>query len=782
MVQAHVLYARGGRLLLALLTIGILLLAGTAQAATYYVATSGNDGSAGTATAPWRTLQYAAGRVQAGDTVIVRAGSYAGFVLGWDFPQNGTAGAPITFSADPGVIITSRNNKTADGINLEGASYITITGFTVNNADGSITRAGIRTVENNHVIIRNNVCDKNGTWGIFTSHSDDLLIEGNVATHAVSQHGIYVSNACVRPVVRGNTIYGNYACGLHMNGDISMGGNGIISEALIENNVIYENGVGGGSAINCDGVINSVFRNNLCYTAHGAGISFYQIDAAAPSTDNLVVNNTIDVASNGKWAIQLHNGSSGNVLFNNIFLNHNTSHGSIHIDDGSSLAGTVSDDNIFIAGSHAVTTDDDSSYLSLVGWQALGYDTHSRTADWSALFLDWTTGNYHLAAGSPAIDAGAATLGGYSAPPVDCTGAARPAGNGFDIGCYEVGGGTVTNLPPTVATPASATPSTVTGKTVALSVLGADDAGEANLTYTWTASAPVTFSANGSNAAKNVTATFTQAGAYTFTATITDVQGLSATSSVTVTVSAVCTTVSVSPATATVAPLGTQQFAAGAKDQFGNALATPAFTWSASGGGAISPSGLFTAGSSAGGPFTVTASAGGVSGTASVTVAAPRTNLARTGTGYRWYGLTFSTSNAHRTAAAGVNDGKLTDVSLHSGDDVANAYEAAGVIWKTAQTVTSVNYINGGYTTGADGVFCADFKLQMTTDGLTWIDVTGWTLAPAYAYNSSAAAGVTYAFTGPAIKARGIRCVGQVHTSPQAPNSWYARVREVQAF
>ena len=82
---------------------------------------------------------------------------------------------------------------------------------------------------------------------------------------------------------------------------------------------------------------------------------------------------------------------------------------------------------------------------------------------------------------------------------------------------------------PTVATAAAAAPATVTGTTTALSVLGADDAGESNLTYTWattgTPPAAVTFSANGSNAAKNTTATFTKAGSYTFQVTITDAGG-----------------------------------------------------------------------------------------------------------------------------------------------------------------------------------------------------------------------------------------------------------------
>jgi hypothetical protein len=97
---------------------------------------------------------------------------------------------------------------------------------------------------------------------------------------------------------------------------------------------------------------------------------------------------------------------------------------------------------------------------------------------------------------------------------------------------------------PTVATAASATPNAAVGITTAtLSVLGADDAGEANLTYTWatvgTPPGAVSFSANGSNAAKSSTVTFTQAGVYEFQCTIRDSGGRAAYSSVTVTRSSV---------------------------------------------------------------------------------------------------------------------------------------------------------------------------------------------------------------------------------------------------
>src|SRR5207253_1469431 len=95
---------------------------------------------------------------------------------------------------------------------------------------------------------------------------------------------------------------------------------------------------------------------------------------------------------------------------------------------------------------------------------------------------------------------------------------------------------TAVNSPPTVATPAAASPNPVTGITTNLSVLGADDGGEANLTYTWATTgnppAAVTFSANGTNAARNVVATLTKAGSYSFQVTIKDQGNLSVTSSV----------------------------------------------------------------------------------------------------------------------------------------------------------------------------------------------------------------------------------------------------------
>ncbi|HEX7507383.1 MAG TPA: malectin domain-containing carbohydrate-binding protein [Polyangia bacterium] len=197
---------------------------------------------------------------------------------------------------------------------------------------------------------------------------------------------------------------------------------------------------------------------------------------------------------------------------------------------------------------------------------------------------------------------------------------------------------TLANGAPTVVTPSAATPNPVTATTAALSVLGDDDGGESSLTYTWAATgtppAAVTFSANGTNAAKNATATFTKAGSYTFQVTIKDQGNLTATSAVAVTVNQTLTTIVVAPTTATVNVSATQQFTATARDQFATALAPqPTFNWSVSGGGTISASGLFTAGTTGGGPYTVTAQNGSVSGTASVTVSSTPTAIYRINAG-----------------------------------------------------------------------------------------------------------------------------------------------------
>jgi parallel beta-helix repeat protein len=402
--------------------LGSVVAPNVARGATYWVSTSGNDGGSGAMGDPWATLQHAADTVAAGDTVIVLPGDYVGFYL----ETSGTMAERITFSAMGGVMIVADNGVTPDGINLEGASYVTLEGFWVVGA----TRAGIRAVQGEFVVLRDNILEDNGRWGILTGFCNDLLIEGNEASGSIDEHGIYVSNSADRPVVRRNRMWGNYANGLHMNGDASLGGDGVIEDALVEENVIYGNGEGGGSGINCDGCQRALIRNNEV-TALASGISLYAIDAAMGSHDNVIVNNTVVVTATGRWAVNIQDASTGNVVHNNILLSEHATRGAIDIS-ADSLPGFASDGNAVI---DRFTVDGGSSVLTLAQWQAqTGQDAGSVViATPLDAFGDPGVFDYHLLPGAAAIDVGLPT----HAPPADIDGVLRPQGAAIDAGAHE---------------------------------------------------------------------------------------------------------------------------------------------------------------------------------------------------------------------------------------------------------------------------------------------------------------------------------------------------------
>ena len=278
---------------------------------------------------------------------------------------------------------------------------------------------------------------------------------------------------------------------------------------------------------------------------------------------------------------------------------------------------------------------------------------------------------------------------------------------GTDSGVWRTPSTTVPNAPPTVAMAASATPNPVAGTGTSLSGLGADDGGEANLAYTWattgTPPAAVTFSPNGTNAAKATTASFTKAGSYTLQVTVRDQPGLTATSTVAVTVNQTLTSIALAPASATIGSLASQQFVATARDQFATNLATqPTFNWTVSGGGTIDANGLFTATVASGGPYTVTASGGLVSGSATVSVSAPNA------------GPTIATPAA---ASPSPCAGSTTALSVLGADDGGEAnltYTWATTGTPPASVAFSANSTNAAKTSTATFTKAGSYTFQVT--------------------------------------------------------------------
>jgi hypothetical protein len=405
----------------------ILIIPTWTVAATYYVSPTGSNSNNGlTQNAAFLTLQHAANQTAAGDIVFVLPGNYSGFTQ----TTSGTDSSLIHFIGSQGAIIDVPNT-TNDGINLEGASYISVQGFWIYG----MPRAGLRAVHDTGVVFSYNIIDSCGMWGILTGFSKNVLIEGNECSRSVVEHGIYVGNSSDNPVIRNNHCWGNNANGIHMNGDVSLQpGDGIISNALVENNLIHDNGNAGGSGINCDAVQNSIIRNNLLYNNHASGISLYKIDGGGGSINNLVVNNTIVQPTITRWALNISDGSTGNTVFNNIFYSDHSFRGSISIDAGS-LPGFQSDYN---ALTNRMSNNGGSSTMTLVQWQqATGHDAHSVLATPAQLFVNSAGSNYHLSSTSPARNAGTGNLGIFLAPINDIESNNRPLEIQWDMGAHE---------------------------------------------------------------------------------------------------------------------------------------------------------------------------------------------------------------------------------------------------------------------------------------------------------------------------------------------------------
>jgi hypothetical protein len=144
------------------------------------------------------------------------------------------------------------------------------------------------------------------------------------------------------------------------------------------------------------------------------------------------------------------------------------------------------------------------------------------------LFVDAAAGDYHLQAGSPAIDAGAAPASGESTTDLDgnLRSVAGHSGDGAvgDIGAYEF-----QPHAPTVSA-AAATPAVTAGVADTFTATGADASPGDSVTFAWT------FDDGATATGASVTHAFATQGSHTATVTATDLDRFTATARATVAV------------------------------------------------------------------------------------------------------------------------------------------------------------------------------------------------------------------------------------------------------
>ena len=439
---------------------------------TYYVATSGNNNNSGkTINAPWRSINYAAQQVQAGDVVLIREGIYYERI---QVSNSGTSEAKIVFKnyADEKPVIDGStltfpdDNKRRGLFEINAARHIRVEGLSaVNATELSLNGCGFLVNGPNASNITISRCTTNNTpssgiaaWGN-TGASDytgvrNLVIENCTVAGAMNggfQEHITIADGVEDYEVRYNIVRdgqvphpNNYPIGIDSKIDVRNGkvygnevynlqsSNGIYVDAWddeaynieIYDNIIHDvegagiqvGGEQGGIAHNIDIFNNIVYNTGLDgLKADGVGNT-----STAPTLyDVYFFNNTVYNCRSSIWV----QGNTGAVkVYNNIFSNNAWNNG-IYL--------YASNSNNVTASHNLIDAYVGRSWNDPVMKEIRG----TNAVEKAPLFVDAAKGDFRLSAASPAIDAGTTT----NAPPTDFAGNARPAGAGIDLGAYEYG-------------------------------------------------------------------------------------------------------------------------------------------------------------------------------------------------------------------------------------------------------------------------------------------------------------------------------------------------------
>ena len=330
--------------------------AGSALAATtYYVATTGNDASAGTLAAPWKTINHAAQVAVAGDTVNVRGGTYKEYVspahsgsasAGFITFQNYAGESPIV----DGTTVACCGGDVRGLFDIESRSYLKISGFEIRNFKSTSNAeepAGIlvRGSGSNIQILNNKVHDitttaeanngnahgigiygttttpysyvtlsGNEVYNMKTGWSETITLDGNVTNFTVTNNKVHDNDnigidaagwwgegpsghdQAMIGTISGNTVYN--ITSLH--NPAYAGGLGAdaiycdgCTQVTIERNVVHDADIGIEAASEVKGHVASAvtIRDNLVYDTGLVDITIGGYDATVGGSDSITIVN-----------------------------------------------------------------------------------------------------------------------------------------------------------------------------------------------------------------------------------------------------------------------------------------------------------------------------------------------------------------------------------------------------------------------------------------------------------------------------------------------------------
>lgn len=426
----------------------------------YYVAPDGDDANSGSITHPWRHIQKAADTLQAGDTVYIKAGTYAERVK----PQNsGSADNYITYAAYPGDTVTIDGasvllpDKGAGLFEIAFKSYIKVSGLRVVNAGPYISNAGIRVSNSDHIIVEKNYTYNTTSSGIGVWRSQNVIIDSNevvLACNGGAEENITIAITDIFEV-KNNYVHDG---GPGFSGDGSIGidakhgsANGKIHHNHIQHlklgiymdawnkhtynieayqNIIHDGVNGFFLATERGGLLENIkLYNNIIYNNDNVGISIPRVRSASvqPLKNIQIINNTLYHNGFGSWGggIRVNNQEAQEIVIRNNICSQN-------------LSFQIAAENVNPPG---LTVDHNLVYpfTNYAG-------AFHGSVEVDPLFVNAAAGDFHLQPTSPAIDKGDLT----DAPATDYDGHPRPndsSGSSTmlpDLGAFELTQLTVT--------------------------------------------------------------------------------------------------------------------------------------------------------------------------------------------------------------------------------------------------------------------------------------------------------------------------------------------------
>lgn len=378
-------------------------------ASVYYVeqtdASCTNSGP-GSAATPFCSIAPAALRASAGDRVLVGSGIYSEKVSP---ARSGTASAPIVFRASNAVV-----RGKAQGLSIRGRSWIVVQGFEITQTTGAgiyVSSSSFVTIESNYVHDVGKPVVDHTAKGIHLTGATDSMVMGNLVERATDA-GIAVTGGSARVTVARNRSTANARGYTRAAAGIDVRSSGAV---IVEANRSWANE---DSGINVWDSSGAVVRNNVAYRNGDHGID------NKSSTGTAITANTVYRSVDS--GIEVVSTATGVSLANNISVDNgiNSPRTSGNIRVSSSAAGAVSldDDVLWLSASGVMVDWAGTKYKTLAAF-VLATGRESRGISTDPRFAGATVGDFHLLAGSAAIDS--ANSGARAQPSSDADGRPR---------------------------------------------------------------------------------------------------------------------------------------------------------------------------------------------------------------------------------------------------------------------------------------------------------------------------------------------------------------------